>query len=123
MRFSADPNSLSPQNNPGAPPPSAASEQQQYNSSALPSSMVPGGPSSRVGPVSYVSLSGQAPLSSDYSGMPCNIQERMSMTTQHTGGPYSMAAVPSLEDTLVNLPYDAISGHHTLPTQSGEWNL
>lgn len=53
--------------------------------------------------------------------MPCNIQERMTMANQNAGAPLcGMAAVPTLEDTLANLPYDAISGHRTLPTQPGK---
>lgn len=55
---------------------------------------------------------------SDYISMPCNMQERM---TSHQNASHMFNNLPlSIEETLANLPYDAIQLHRALSTHSGE---
>ena len=58
--------------------------------------------------INYIPTSGNAPLLNDYVGMPCNLQERMIIGQQGAHG-------FSLEDTLANLPYDAIQAISSNP--------
>lgn len=58
-------------------------------------------PHQRSNHVNYIPTSGNAPLMNDYANMPCNLQERMIIGQQGAHG-------FSLEETLANLPYDAI---------------
>lgn len=54
---------------------------------------------------------------SDYISMPCNMQERM---TSHQNASHMFNNLPlSIEETLANLPYDAIQLHRALSTHSG----
>jgi hypothetical protein len=72
----------------------------------------------RLHHVNYISQSGNAPLMNDYASMPCNLQEaRMTFGQQNPHGFHSM--VPSLEDTLRDLPYDAIHLQRALSNHSG----
>ena len=71
-------------------------------------------PMPRPHPVSYVAQAGNVPLTTDYTGLPCNLQERMTIGQTHT---FSMPL--SLEETLANLPYDAIQLQRALSSHSG----
>ncbi len=73
----------------------------------------------RLHHVNYVPQSGNAPLVNDYASMPCNLQEaRMTFGQQN---PHAFPAmVPTLEDTLRDLPYDAIHLQRALSNHSGK---
>lgn len=74
-------------------------------------------PQHRVSHVNYVPQAGNAPLVNDYAGMPCNLQERMSIGQQN-GHTFHMPM--SLEETLANLPYDAITLQRAISNHSGK---
>ena len=66
--------------------------------------------------VNYVPQEGNAPLMNDYAGMPCNLQERMSFGQQNA---HTFHMPMSLEETLANLPYDAITLQRAISNHSG----
>lgn len=71
----------------------------------------------RMPHINYLPQVGNAPLMDDYAGMPCNLQERMTAGQQNA--PFHMQM--TLEDTLANLPYDAIQLQRALPNHSGKF--
>ncbi|KAK2152075.1 hypothetical protein LSH36_340g02038 [Paralvinella palmiformis] len=72
-------------------------------------------PQQRMPHINYLPQVGNAPLMDDYAGMPCNLQERMTAGQQNASFHMQM----TLEDTLANLPYDAIQLQRALPNHSG----
>ena len=57
------------------------------------------------------------PVMHNHASMPCNLQERM--TCQQNNAFQDLVPL-SLEQTLENLPHDAIHFHHALPNHSGK---
>ena len=61
--------------------------------------------------VNYIPSSGNVPLLNDYASMPCQLQERMILGQQGSHG-------FTLEETLANLPYDAIQAISSNPGEA-----
>ncbi len=77
-------------------------------------------PSQRFHHVNYIPQSGNAPLINDYANMPCNLQEaRMAFNNHQQTHAHGFPMIPSLEETLRDLPYDAIHPQKALSNQSG----